>query len=96
MTEASSFDLLREKRLRYIESARENEFEEGLKGLLSELYPDNAHFIYELLQNAEDAGASEVCFDLKADGCSFEHDGTRHFGEDDIKAIGLYLASLKP
>ena len=55
MADNNSFDALRQKRLRYVESARENDFEEGLKSLLSELYPDNAHFIYELLQNADDA-----------------------------------------
>jgi hypothetical protein len=38
-------------------AARDNGFEEGLRRLLADLYPDNAHFIYEFLQNAEDAGA---------------------------------------
>ena len=28
------------------------------------LYPDSAHFIYELLQNAEDAKAKKVIFEL--------------------------------
>lgn len=39
----------------------------GLLNLLTELYPDNAHFIYELLQNAEDAQATEsyVCLDFR-------------------------------
>jgi hypothetical protein len=87
MTEISSFDLLREKRLRYIESARENEFEEGLKGLLSELYPDNAHFIYELLQNAEDALATTVEFTLTGDRLKVTHDGKRPFTLKDIESI---------
>ena len=55
--------------------------------LLADLYPDNAHFIYELLQNAEDAGAREVTFDLQADGLRVEHDGPRLFDLDDIESI---------
>ena len=41
-----SLEKLREKRLRWIEANRENNFEEGIKRLLTDLYPDNAHFIY--------------------------------------------------
>ena len=29
---------------------KENNFSEGLHSLLTDLYPDTAHFIYELLQ----------------------------------------------
>ena len=39
----------------------------GLKTLLSQFYPDKNHFIYELLQNAEDAGASNVRFEVLPD-----------------------------
>ena len=46
---------LAEKRRKWVEANRENGFEAGLKHLLTDLYPDNAHFVYELLQNAEDA-----------------------------------------
>ena len=28
----------------------------GIRKIVEDLYPDSAHFIYELLQNAEDAG----------------------------------------
>ena len=52
-----SFEELLQDRSDYIRIARKNGFEEGLRNLLSELYPDNAHFIYEILQNAEDARA---------------------------------------
>ena len=61
-----SFDELHKKRKNYVQAARENNFEEGLRDLLSHLYPDNAHFIYELLQNAEDAQASEIHFRLES------------------------------
>ena len=60
---------------------------DGFMQLLTNLYPDNAHFIYELLQNAEDAGATEVCFTLEADRVEFEHNGHRLFSFDDVKSI---------
>lgn len=41
----------------------------GLKTLVSQIYPDEAHFIYELLQNAEDAGATEVKFVMEKQKC---------------------------
>ncbi|MCM1308656.1 MAG: hypothetical protein NC223_08665 [Butyrivibrio sp.] len=51
-------------------------------------YPDPAHFIYELLQNAEDMNATEVTFRLFSDRLIFEHNGTkRDFNLDDIDAI---------
>jgi len=53
-----NLDELYEKRLNWVKANRENGFEDGIKRLLTELYPDNAHFIYELLQNAEDPGAT--------------------------------------
>lgn len=81
------FAALREKRLRYVESARENDFEEGLRSLLAELYPDNAHFIYELLQNAEDARATFVEFELGPDALTVAHDGARPFSLADIESI---------
>ena len=87
MTESAGFERLRQRRLRYVESARENDFEEGLKSLLSELYPDNAHFIYELLQNAEDAGAATIEFTLTTDHLTVTHDGERPFSLSDIEAI---------
>ena len=36
---------LREKRLRWVEAIRENDWEDGIQRLLTDLYPDNAHFI---------------------------------------------------
>lgn len=31
----------------------------GIREIVEELYPDRAHFIYELLQNAEDEGGDD-------------------------------------
>ena len=75
-----------EKRSRWVDANRDNGFDEGLSRLLSELYPDNAHFLYELLQNAEDAQASEVSFKLTKESLRFTHDG-REFEKVDIDGI---------
>ena len=56
------------------------------KMLVEDLYPDKAHFIYELLQNAEDQQATLVTFELSAGALRFEHDGTP-FRESDIRGI---------
>ena len=52
-TNMQGLEKLRERRLNWVKALRENNFEEGIARLLTEIYPDNAHFIYELLQNAE-------------------------------------------
>jgi HSP90 family molecular chaperone len=78
---------LQEKRIKWVEASRENNFEAGIKNLLTELYPDNAHFIYELLQNAEDAGATKVSFYLEADKITTIHNGTRLFNKRDVEGI---------
>ncbi|MEK7274473.1 MAG: hypothetical protein AAB110_04380 [Candidatus Desantisbacteria bacterium] len=78
---------LSEKRKKWVEANQENGFEDGIKQLLINLYPDNAHFIYELLQNAEDVGASEVRFILQNDRVEFEHNGDRLFSIEDVNSI---------
>ncbi|GAB3910637.1 DEAD/DEAH box helicase [Mucilaginibacter boryungensis] len=42
-------------------------------------YSDSAHFIYELLQNADDTKATWVEFTLEADGLWFKHNGSVRF-----------------
>jgi len=80
------FSNLTEKRKRWVESNQENGFDEGITNLLIELYPDNAHFIYELLQNSEDANATEVSFELLDNELRFSHNG-KLFDYDDIEGI---------
>ena len=53
---------------------------------LHRLYAQRTHFLYELLQNAEDAGASRVAFELYADRLEFWHDG-RVFDEQDVRGV---------
>lgn len=88
-------ETLREDRLFWLEANRRNNFEEGIKNLLTELYPDNAHFIYELLQNAEDAEATKVKFILRPTGLCFLHNGKRQFTENDIESITSIGQSTK-
>ena len=70
--------------------------------LSSELYADQAHFIYEILQNAEDAlanrgiwrGNRAVSFDLHSDSLEVSHYG-RPFDEDDVRAVCSIFESTK-
>ena len=58
----------------------------ALRRIVEDLYPDKAHFIYELLQNAEDASAKTVSFSLSKEQLTCSHDG-RPFNDQDISAI---------
>lgn len=58
----------------------------GIRKIVEDLYPDSAHFIYELLQNAEDTGATSARFILTKSSLMFEHNG-RAFDVKDIRAI---------
>lgn len=42
-------------------------------------YKEKAHFVYELLQNADDAKATEATFELRKDHLVFRHNGTVKF-----------------
>lgn len=58
----------------------------GIRNIVEELYPDRAHFIYEVLQNAEDKTATSARFELRPDRLIFEHDG-QAFSESDVWGI---------
>lgn len=55
----------------------------GIKRSVVEKYSDKAHFIYELLQNADDSHATEARFVLREGGLVFAHNGSRHFSITD-------------
>ena len=56
----------------------------GIKRMLTEnKYSDKAHFIYELLQNADDVKASKIRFKLSKSGLICSHDGLVHFNITD-------------
>jgi superfamily I DNA and/or RNA helicase len=55
----------------------------GVKNSVVEKYSAQAHFIYELLQNADDAKATSARFVLSEDKLIFAHNGTRRFTVSD-------------
>lgn len=55
-------------------------------GTIIQLYTRKAHFIYELLQNAEDAKASEILFVAKDDRLEVYHDGDP-FTKENLNAL---------
>ena len=57
----------------------------GIKNSVVEKYSDQAHFIYELLQNADDAFATNARFILESNRLIFAHNGSRHFSVSDPK-----------
>jgi len=87
---------LRQSGLELIDVLRRRGEDASFKELLTNLYPHKAHFIFELLQNAEDArdknviksaGASVVRFVLNESSLEFEHNGDGLFSYSDVKAI---------
>ncbi|HUY50029.1 MAG TPA: hypothetical protein VMV92_30680 [Streptosporangiaceae bacterium] len=54
--------------------------------LLGHLYSERTHFIFELIQNAEDADATELTFELFEDRLEVRHDG-RPFTEADVRGV---------
>ena len=69
-------------------------FEEWAPRILVDQYSDQTHFIFELLQNAEDAEATEIQISLWQDKLVLEHDG-REFNDDDVRGICGVSASTK-
>ncbi|EZP83097.1 ATPase [Novosphingobium resinovorum] len=74
------------KRQRWVDASHENDFDRGIWNATVDKYADPSHFIFELLQNAEDAEATWVRFQLEPDRIIFEHDG-RPFDRLDIEGI---------
>jgi hypothetical protein len=71
-------------RKEFVDAQIKNGFD--LTTVLVGLYSDASHFVYEILQNAEDAKATEITFDLQADKLIINHNGTP-FTDTDIDAI---------
>lgn len=77
---ASDYNKIKQENIR--------EYGEGTRHLafLGNLYTDRTHFIFELLQNAEDAGATKVLFQLSRLHLKVLHNG-RPFNEKDVRGI---------
>ena len=86
---SGEFERLVERRRKFIDGLDANKGEINLD-IFEDFYPDKAHFVYELLQNAEDAGATEIAFTLTPQKLVCEHNG-RAFTLADVTSItGLH------
>ena len=87
---ASNYELIRKENIRkYGEATHHLAF-------LGRLYSDRTHFVYELLQNAEDAGAKRVALTLYGDRLEVLHDGEKLFDEADVRGICGVGEGTKP
>ena len=86
---ASNYDQIRQDNIRnYGEKTHHLAF-------LGRLYSDRTHFVYELLQNAEDAGATQIRFVLHKSHLDFLHNG-KLFDEADVRGICGVGEGTKP
>ena len=76
--EKAYFDALTKHRTR-LANTLDDPALRGVKNSIVEKYSDQAHFVYELLQNADDANANSARFVLYNDRLIFAHNGTRRF-----------------
>lgn len=66
----------------------------GFLSILEKQFPRNDLYVFELLQNAVDDGATTVCFSLTSTGLRFTHDG-RPFSALDVLGLASVGLSTK-
>ena len=76
------FDELHDKRTKQSEFLRDPEFVNVFNDAIDK-YSESAHFLYELFQNADDAGATKADLILEKDKLIFKHNGTVRFTVSD-------------
>jgi len=82
-----------EKRKDWVRSSKENKFD--FDSILAGSYDDPSHFIYEILQNAEDEGAKKVEFKLFENILDVYHNG-KDFDLNDIDGVtGIGISKKK-
>lgn len=88
-SEKELFEEVRQNRLKAAETFNNRLFS-GLFRATADIYPDPAHFVYELLQNADDVEADSVEFILDKDVLYFKHNGKIKFNvtSDNKKPLG--------
>lgn len=91
-TNRMSIAELTQKRLSHVESCRNNG--DNSHRIIANLYSDSTHFLYELLQNAQDAEATAVSFELYPDRLEISHNG-RAFSFTDVESITTIGSSTK-
>lgn len=80
---ADLFQKLKAKR-RQLSSQLKDPAAAGVWKMVVDKYSDQAHFIYELLQNADDAAAAYVRIHLFSDRLVFIHNGSVRFSISDV------------
>lgn len=97
----TAFETLRKDRME-ADSALQKPALKGVKNTIADMYTGKAHFVYELLQNADDAQATNAWFDIFPDRLEFRHDGTKQFNitllpdeSGDVNAITSFANSNK-
>lgn len=90
-TELRLFEALRVERLKASDVFKTRGFRGMWSGVIDK-YPEKAHFVYELLQNADDVKATEVYIELTKTGLIFKHNGSIHFSvseeKEDVEPYG--------
>ncbi len=82
--EKNWFEKLRKKRANFANELKDPDYKKIWNRLIYDIYSDKTHFIYELIQNAEDVKATTVEFILKEKGLYFKHNGNIHFTITDV------------
>ncbi len=80
--EIELFEKLHNRKVRDAETFNHEDYQ-GVKTSVVDKYPESAHFVYELLQNADDVFATYAEFILFEDGLIFKHNGTIPFSITD-------------
>lgn len=91
--ETENFEKLIAKRQKWVQSSKENNFD--FDSILAGIYNDPSHFIYEILQNAEDAKATEISFTLFLDRLEIEHNGKKFDFKDVDGITGIGISTKK-
>lgn len=81
--QAAYFSKLSEEMTK-LAASLESPFLSGVKKSVVDKYSDQAHFIYELLQNADDARATWARLELFEDRVIFGHNGSKRFTVTDL------------
>lgn len=87
------FNELHDRKVSDLQTFMDEDYEGFWDSVVSK-YPESAHFIYELLQNADDTHATEARFILKKNALVFVHNGTRHFNITDRKDKSVPLGDI--
>lgn len=91
--EPNNFERLIAIRQQWVKISEENNFD--FDSILAGIYNDPSHFVYEVLQNAEDAGAKEISFSLFKDRLEIFHDG-KDFDFNNVDGItGIGISTKK-